>query len=71
MLSSRGSSSVNLGTAVGMYAMGSIMSSGGSWFSGLLGGMVLGGLSTLLSLVLADIFGGDEPEFTVPEIKII
>lgn len=70
MSSSRGSGAVNFGYSVGMYAMGSIMSSGGSFLGGLLGGMLLGGLATLIGLVLGDAFGGGGPEFSMPEIEI-
>ena len=70
MSSSRGSGAVNFGYSVGMYAMGSIMSAGGSWLGGLLGGMLIGGLATLIGLVLGDAFGGGGPEFSMPEIEI-
>ena len=68
--SGRGSGAVNFGYSVGMSAMGSIMSAGGSWLGGLFGGMLIGGLATLVGLVLGDAFGGGGPEFSMPEIEI-
>lgn len=70
-LSVRGNGATRFGYQVGMYAMSSAMASGGGYFSSLLGGMLLGGIATLIGLVLGDIFGGGGPQFEMPKIEII
>lgn len=64
------SGATNFGYGVAMYSIASIISSGGSFLGGVLIGALLGIFATLIGLVLGDIFGGDEPEFSTPKIEI-
>ena len=61
----------SFGYGVGMYAMSSIGLSTGSFMTGLLGGLLAGGIATLIGLVLSDIFGPQQPEYKSPQIIII
>ena len=67
-----GSAVHNFGYSAGMFAMSSIIAGGGSFMGGLAGGLLVGGIATIVGLVLNDIFGNnDGPSFSMPEIEVI
>lgn len=70
--STKSSGAVNFGYSVGMFAMSSVMTSGGSYIEGLAIGLILGALATLIGLFFADIFSPitDEPQYYKPEVEI-